>query len=63
MLFGKNHKVLIEKRNVFLGEHVSKSNFGRCLSSYSSQNVLIRHNQRYEQQETASIRVSNDTQL
>ena len=40
-----NHYVLIEKLNVFLGRHDYRYNWRLCLSSYTSQYILIEHKQ------------------
>ena len=39
----KNHYVLIKKLDVFLGDHNKKFICRRCLSSYTSENMLIKH--------------------
>ena len=41
----KNHYVLIKKLDVFLGDHNRKFICRRCLSSYTSENMLIKHKQ------------------
>ena len=43
--------------------HNSKFVCRRCLISYISDNVLIKHKQRCEKQEVRSIRISNDSHL
>ena len=43
------------KKQVFLGTHDSKFVCSRCLSSYSSQNFLMKHKQGCEQQERTGI--------
>ena len=62
LLIYKNNYVLI-KKTIFLGKHNSKFVCRRCLSSYSSQNVLIKHKQRCNQQEITSIKTSNESHL
>ena len=39
----KNHYVLIKKLDVFLGDHNKKFICRRCLCSYTSENMLIKH--------------------
>ena len=39
----KSHYVLIKKLNTFLGDHNKKLVCRRCLSSYTSENMLIKH--------------------
>ena len=39
----KNHYVLIKKLDVFLGDHNKRFICRRCLSSYTSENMLIKH--------------------
>ena len=43
LLIFKNHYVLIKKLNVFIGKHVSKYICRKCLNSYASHNMLIKH--------------------
>ena len=57
----KNHYVLIKKLHVFSGEQNSKFVCRRCLSSYSSQNVFMKHNHRCNQQKITSNKTSNET--
>ena len=59
MLIYKNHYVLKEKLNVVLGKSDSKYICRRCLSSYSSKNVLLKYKIKCEQQEITSIKTSN----
>ena len=63
LLIYKNHCDLIEKLHAFLGKHDSKFVCRRCLSSYSSQNVLLKHLKRCEQQKITSIETSNESHL
>ena len=42
----KNHYVLIKNLDVFLGDHNKKNICRRCLSSYTSENMLIKHKQK-----------------
>ena len=43
LLIFKNHYVLIKKLNVFIGKHVCKYICRKCLNSYTSHNMLIKH--------------------
>ena len=54
-----NHYVLIKKLQVFLDKPDSKFICRQCLSSYSSQNVLIKHKQDVNNKKTA-IRTNNE---
>ena len=42
----KNHYILIKKLDVFLGDHNKKFICRRCLSSYTSENMLMKHNEK-----------------
>ena len=53
----------IRKLYVFLGNHNCKIVCIRCLSSYTSQNVLIVHKQKCIQQEKTGIRTSIESHL
>ena len=44
----KNHYVLIKKLDVILGDHNKKFNCRQCLSSYTSENMLIKHKKNVE---------------
>ena len=63
LIIYKNHYVLNKKLNLFLGNQNCSSVCRRKLGSYTSQNELIKHNQRCEQQEITSIRTSNESLL
>ena len=43
LLIYKNHYVLIKKLNVFIGKHDCKYICRKCLNSYTSHNMLIKH--------------------
>ena len=62
LLIYENH-VLIRKFRVFFGKYDSKNTCRRCLSSYSRQNVSIKHQQGYSQQEKTSVKTSNESHL
>ena len=59
----KNHYVLIKKLNTFLGDHNKKFICRRCLSSYTSENMLIKHKARCENNDITSIKTSNKSHL
>ena len=59
----KNHYVLVKKLNVFLGDHNKKFICRRCLSSYTSENMLIKHKPRCENNEITSIKTSNESHI
>ena len=54
----KNHYVLIKKLDVFLGDHNKKFICRRCLSSYTSENMLMKHNQKCGEDNNTTIRTS-----
>ena len=59
----KNHYVLIKKLDVFLGDHNKKFICGRCLSSYTSENMLSKHNQKCGDDNITAIKTSNEPHL
>ena len=63
LLIFKYQYVLIEKIHLFLDNHICNFACRRSLSSFSSQNVLNKHKQRRNQQETTIIRTSNESRL
>ena len=59
----KNHYVLIKKFDVFLGDHNKKFICRRCLSSYTSENMLLKHKPKCENNDITSIKTSNESHL
>ena len=59
----KNHYVLIKKLAVFLGDHNKKFICRRCLSSYTSENMLMKHNQKCGDDNITTIKTSNESHL
>ena len=59
----KNHYVLIKKLGVFLGDHNKKFICRRCLCSYTSENMLIKHKPKCENNDITTIRTSNESHL
>ena len=59
----KNHYVLIKKLDVFLGDHNKKYICRRCLSSYTSENMLIKHKEKCGDDNITTIKTSNKTHL
>ena len=59
----KNHYVLIKKLDVFLGDHNKKYICRRCLSSYTSENMLIKHKQKCGEDNITTIKTSNESHL
>ena len=59
----KNHYVLIKKLDVFLGDHNKKFICRRSLSSYTSENMLMKHKQKYGDDNITTIRTSNEPHL
>ena len=57
----KNHYVLIKKLDVFLGDHNKKFICRRCLSSYTSENMLIKHKEKCGYDNITSIKTSNES--
>ena len=59
----KNHYVLIKKLDVFLGDHNKKYICRQCLSSYTSQNMLIKHKPKCENNNITTITTSKEPHL
>ena len=62
LVFNENRYVLNKNFDVFLGKHDSEYVCRRCLSWYSSQNVLIKYKQKCNQQKITRIITSNESQ-
>ena len=59
----KNHYVLIKKLDVFLGDHNKKFICRQCLSSYKSENMLIKHKEKCGDDNITTIKTSNESHL
>ena len=59
----KNHYVLIKKIDVYLGDHNKNFICRRCLSSYTSENMLIKHKPKCENNDITTIKTSNKSHL
>ena len=59
----KNHYVLIKKLDVFLGDHNKKYICRRCLNSYTSENMLLKHKQKCGDDNITTIKTSNESHL
>ena len=59
----KNHYILIKKLDVFLGDHNKKFICRRCLSSYTSENMLIKHKEKCGDSNITTIKTSNESHL
>ena len=59
----KNHYVLNKKLDVFLGDHNKKFICRRCLSSYTSEYMLIKHKQKCGDDNITAIKTSNESHL
>ena len=59
----KNHYVLIKKLDVFLGDHNRKFICRRCLCSYTSENMLMKHKEKCGDDNITSIKTSNESHL
>ena len=57
----KNHYILIKKLDVFLGDHNKKFVCRRCLSSYTSENMLMKHKQKRGDDNITTIKTSNES--
>ena len=59
----KNHSVLIEKLNVFSGDHHQVFICRSCLNSYTSENMLMLHKPKCENKNLITIRTSPESHL
>ena len=62
-LIYKNHYALIKKLHVFLGDHNKSFVCRRCLNSYSCENALINHKEKFGDDNICTIRTSNESHL
>ena len=63
LAFYKNHYILIKTLDVFLGDHNKKFICRRCLSSYTSKNMLIKHREKCGDDNITTIKTSNKSHL
>ena len=63
LAISKNHYVLIKKLDVFLGDHNKKYICRRCLSSYTSENMLMKHKPKCENNDITTIKTSKESHL
>ena len=59
----KNYYVLIKKLDVFLGDHNKKFICRKCLRSYTSENMLMKHKEKCGDDNITVIRTSNESHL
>ena len=59
----KNHHALIKKLIVFLGDHHKTFISGRCLNSYTSENMLKFQKQKCENNDITTIRNSSESHI
>ena len=59
----KNHYVLFIKLNVFLGKQDCRYNYKRCLSSYTSENMIKKHKEQRIQREITSVKTSLESHV
>ena len=59
----KNHYILIKKLDVFLGDHNNKYVWRRCLSSYTSKNMSMKHKPKCENNDFTTIKTSRESHL
>ena len=59
----KNHYALIKKFDVFLGDHNKKYVCRRCLSSYTSENMLMKHKPKSEINDITTIKTSSESHI
>ena len=59
----KNHYILIKKLDVFLGDQNKKFICRQCLSSYRSENMLMKQKEKCAEDNIATIKTSNESHL
>ena len=59
----KNHYVLIKKSVVFSGDHNKKIICRQCFSSYTSENMLMKHKQKCAHDNITTLRTSKESDL
>ena len=59
----KNHYVLIKKLDVFSGDQNKKFICRRCLNSYTTENMLLMHKAKCENNDITTIRTSNESHI
>ena len=59
----KNHFILIKKLVVFLGVHNKKYICRPCLSSYTSENMIMKYKQKCGEDNITTIKTSNESHL
>ena len=59
----KKHYVLIKKVNVFLGDHNKNFISRHCLSSYTSENMLMLHKQKCGENNITTLKNSTESHL
>ena len=62
-LIYKTYYVLIKRLHIFSGNHNCNYVCTRCLNSYTSQNVLIKHKQQCGEEDRTSLNLNNESQL
>ena len=63
LLIYKNHYALIKKLNVFFGDHHKNFICRRCLKSYTSENMLMIHKPKCENNDITTIKISSESHL
>ena len=63
LLIYKNHYAVIKKINVFLGDHHKTFIVRRCLISYTSENMLMLHKPKRENNDITTLRTSNESHI
>ena len=59
----KNHYVFIKTLDIFLGDHNKKFICRRCLSSYTRENMLMKHKEKCGDNNITGIKTSNESHL
>ena len=59
----KNHYFLLKKLDVFIGDHNEKFICRQCLSSYTNENMVIKHIEKCGEDNITTIKTSNEFYL
>ena len=59
----RNQYVFIEKLNILIGDHNKNSICRQCLSSYTSENMLMEHKQKSGEDNISTLRTSSESHL
>ena len=62
-IYKKQFYIFIKKLDVFLGDHNKKFICRQCLSSYTSENMLIKHKEKCGEDNITTIKTSKESHI